>query len=85
MHIPDGMLSLTHCAVYWLISIPTPWGVSIHFFGVPLVVILLGPLTAVIVAFCCLSIQYLLLGMGGITTLGANTFAIGICLGISVL
>ncbi len=54
------------------ISIPSPFGVPIHLFLIPLVVILLGPLSGVAVALLCFLVQFLFLGMGGITSLGAN-------------
>jgi len=65
------------------ISIPSPFGVSMHFFLIPLVVIILGPLSGIAVAFLCLIVQFLLLGMGGATVLGANTLTIGIALSLS--
>jgi len=65
------------------LSIPSPLGVPIHFFIIPLVAIILGPLSASVVAFLTLIIQYFFLGMGGITTLGANTFTIGVVLSFS--
>ncbi|BDZ70883.1 hypothetical protein GCM10025861_14000 [Methanobacterium petrolearium] len=46
------------------ISIPSPFGVPIHLFVIPLVVILLGPFTGVTVEFLCLIVQFLFLGMG---------------------
>lgn len=64
------------------LSIPSPLGVPIHFFLIPLVAILMGPLSGVIVAFLCLVIQFFLMGMGGITTLGANTLAIGVAISV---
>jgi cobalt/nickel transport system permease protein len=48
------------------ISIPSPFGVPIHLFIIPLVVILLGPLSGVAVAFLCFIAQFLFLGMGGV-------------------
>lgn len=48
------------------ISIPTPFGVSIHFFIIPLVVIILGPLSGTIIEFITLLIQYFIFGMGGL-------------------
>lgn len=63
------------------ISIPSPFGVPIHFFLIPLVVILLGPLNGIAVSFLSLVVQ-LFLGMGGLTTLGANVCAMGIALSI---
>ena len=65
------------------LSIPSPFGVPIHFFIIPLAAILLGPLTAVTVAFLCFTVQFLFLGMGGITTLGVNTVTMGIVMSFS--
>ncbi|WP_424356434.1 energy-coupling factor ABC transporter permease [Methanobacterium sp. MBAC-LM] len=65
------------------LSIPSPFGVPMHFFLIPLVVILLGPLSGVAVEFLCLIVQFFFLGMGGITSLGANTMTMGIVLSFS--
>jgi len=65
------------------ISIPSPFGVPIHLFIIPLVVILLGPLSGVTVAFLCFIVQYFLLGMGGFTSLGANVVTMGIVMSFS--
>lgn len=65
------------------LSIPSPFGVPVHLFIIPLVAILLGPLSGVAVAFLCLVVQFFLLGFGGITTLGANTLSIGVALSFS--
>jgi len=65
------------------LSIPSPFGVPIHFFIIPLAAILLGPLTAVTVAFLCFTVQFLFLGMGGITTIGVNTVTMGIVMSFS--
>jgi cobalt/nickel transport system permease protein len=65
------------------LSIPSPFGVPMHFFLIPLVVILLGPLSGVAVEFLCLIVQFFFLGMGGITSLGANTVTMGIVLSFS--
>lgn len=62
------------------LSIPSPLGVPIHFFLIPLVAILLGPLTSNIVSFISLLVQALLLNMGGITILGANFIVMGLIL-----
>lgn len=65
------------------ISVPSPFGgVPLHFFIIPLVAILLGPLNGSIVSFLTLSFQGLLLGMGGITVLGANFIVMGLILSI---
>ena len=65
------------------LSIPSPFGVPMHFFLIPLVVILLGPLSGVAVEFLCLIVQFFFLGMGGVTSLGANTVTMGIVLSFS--
>lgn len=62
------------------LSIPSPLGVPIHFFLIPLVTILLGPLTSNIVSFISLLAQSILLNMGGITILGANFIVMGLIL-----
>ncbi|RAP48950.1 MAG: cobalamin biosynthesis protein CobM [Methanosphaera sp. rholeuAM74] len=66
------------------LSIPSPLGVPIHFFVIPLVVILLGPFTASIVSFVSLIIQALSLNMGGITSLGANFLVMGFIIAVTV-
>ena len=60
------------------LSIPSPLGVPIHFFLIPLVAILLGPLSSNIVSFLSLLAQALLLNMGGITILGGNFIVMGL-------
>ena len=65
------------------ISIPSPFGVPIHLFIIPLVVILLGPLSGSMIAFLCFIVQYFILGMGGITSLGANVVTMGIVMSFS--
>ena len=60
------------------LSIPSPLGVPIHFFLIPLVAILLGPLSSNIVSFLSLLMQALLLNMGGITILGGNFIVMGL-------
>lgn len=62
------------------LSIPSPLGVPIHFFLIPLVAILLGPLSSNIVSFLSLLMQALLLNMGGITILGGNFIVMGLIL-----
>jgi len=74
--IKTAIFSATTIVVSSL-SIPSPFGVPLHFFIIPLVAILLGPLNGFAVAFLCLVVQFFILGFGGITTLGANTVAIG--------
>lgn len=65
------------------LSIPSPFGIPIHFFVIPLAAILLGPLSGVAVAFICFLVQFLFLGMGGITSLGVNTVTMGVVMSFS--
>ena len=65
------------------VSVPSPLGVPIHFFLIPMVAILLGPLSSTIVSFVTLIMQALILNMGGITSLGANFIVMGFILSIA--
>lgn len=62
------------------LSIPSPLGVPIHFFLIPLIAIMLGPNSSNIVSFLSLIMQSLMLNMGGITILGANFLVMGFIL-----
>lgn len=64
------------------VSVPSPLGVPIHFFLIPLIAILLGPLSSTIVSFITLMMQVLILNMGGVTSLGANFIVMGFILSI---
>lgn len=64
------------------ISIPSPFGIPMHFFLIPLVVIILGPLNGTLVCFLALLTQAIFLGMGGVTTLGANVLVMGVSLSL---
>lgn len=70
-------------AVTTAVSIPSPFGIPMHFFLIPLVVIILGPLSGTLVCFLALLSQAIFLGMGGITTLGANVLVIGVFLSLA--
>ena len=65
------------------ISVPSPLGVPMHFFLIPMIAIILGPLSSTIVSFVTLLMQALILNMGGITTLGANFLVMGFILSIA--
>lgn len=65
------------------LSIPSPLGVPIHFFIIPLIAMLLGPFSSTIVSFVTLIMQALTLNMGGITSLGANFIVIGFILSVA--
>ena len=64
------------------LSIPSPFGVPIHFFLIPLIAMILGPFSSTIVSFIALLMQEFTLNMGGITSLGANFIVIGFILPI---
>ncbi|WP_407394002.1 energy-coupling factor ABC transporter permease [Methanobrevibacter sp.] len=66
------------------ITIPSPMGIPMHFFIIPLVVLILGPYNAILVSFLSLLIQAFALGMGGVTTLGINLLDMGIILSLVV-
>lgn len=76
-----GMVSIAFFSVFFIVvtslSVPSPMGVPIHFFLIPLVAIMLGPLRGYMVAFFGLLVQFFLLNMG-IVCFGANFLVIGV-------
>ena len=60
------------------LKIPSVSGCSSHMTGLGFAAILFGPSTASILALIVLLFQALLLAHGGLTTLGANVFSMGI-------
>jgi cobalt/nickel transport system permease protein len=74
------MLSLMGAAVFiisvWHIPVPVT-GSSSHPIGTPMSAILVGPLPTVVISSIALFFQ-MFLAHGGLTTLGANTFSMGI-------
>ncbi len=65
--------------VFSCFPIPVPIaGTCSHPAGTGLSAILLGPFASVVVAFISLLLQALFLAHGGLTTLGGNTFSMGI-------
>lgn len=66
------------------VTIPSPMGIPMHFFIIPLAVFILGPFNASLVSFLALLVQALVLGEGGITVLGANVLNMGIILSLVV-
>lgn len=64
------------------LSIPSPLGIPIHFFVIPIVVILLGVISATLVSCISLIGQALLLNMGGVTSFGANFLVMGFVLAL---
>jgi cobalt/nickel transport system permease protein len=65
--------------VFSVFPIPVPVaGSTAHPAGTGLSAIFLGPFASVVVAFISLLLQALFLAHGGLTTLGANTFSMGV-------
>ncbi len=59
------------------LSFPSPMGIPIHFFVIPLAVIMIGLISGTFVSFISLLAQTLFLGMGGILSFGANFIVMG--------
>lgn len=65
------------------VTVPSPFGIPMHFFLLPLVVIILGPFSGTIVSFLAFLVQSFI-GLGGLTVIGPNVFIMGTVLGLSV-
>jgi cobalt/nickel transport system permease protein len=61
------------------IMIPVPGGTSTHLVGAVLLALLRGPLVAFVCESLVLLVQALFFGAGGITVLGVNALAMGLC------
>ncbi len=61
-----------------LFPIPLPYGTSSHAVGTPLAAIVLGPWMATLLSVVVLFLQAVLFAHGGLTTLGANVFSMGV-------
>lgn len=72
--IPLLALSAAFAFVIMMFNIPIPGGSTGHMVGGVVAASMLGPWAAVIALSLALTIQALLFGDGGITTLGANCF-----------
>src|SRR3989344_2286261 len=72
--IPLLALSAAFTFVIMMFNIPIPGGTTGHMVGGVVVASVLGPWATVISLSLALTIQALLFGDGGITTLGANCF-----------
>ncbi len=60
------------------LKIPSVFGSCSHMTGTSLAAILFGPASAAVLGLVVLVFQALLLAHGGLTTLGANTFSMGV-------
>jgi cobalt/nickel transport system permease protein len=61
-----------------LFSFPIPGGTSTHLNGVFMMMVILGPATGLLLALVALFLQALMFQHGGLLTLGANFFNLGI-------
>jgi len=65
--------------VFSCLPVPIPGvGATAHPAGTGLSAIFIGPFPSIVVAFISLLLQGLFLAHGGVTTLGANTFSMGV-------
>ena len=64
--------------IVMMFNVPLPGGTTGHALGVTVAAIVLGPAGAILAVSIALTIQALLFGDGGITTLGANCFNMAI-------
>lgn len=71
------------CFILSAIQVPSPLGIPIHFFMVPIITLIIGPVLALMAVFISLLGQALMLGMGGITSLGANFLVMGVVITIT--
>lgn len=79
-------LAMTGVAVFVIsaMHLPVPvTGSCSHPCGTPLAAIIVGPLATAVISAIVLFFQAIFMGHGGITTIGANTFSMGIVGGIS--
>jgi len=68
------------------VLVPLPGGTSAHLLGVSLLALCFGPLTAFLAYSAVLAVQAVMLGAGGITTLGLNALCLGLVgAGLTVL
>jgi len=76
--IPRMGLMAAYIFTAQLITFPVPGGTSGHILGAALAAILLGPCAGILVMAVVLTAQCLLFHDGGLSTLGANIFNMGI-------
>lgn len=75
------LLGLIGAAVFFISLLPIPvpiTGTSSHPAGTPMAAILVGPFAGSILAVVALLLQALFFAHGGLTTLGANVFSMGV-------
>ncbi len=72
--LPLLSLGAAFAFVIMMFNVPLPGGTSGHMAGAVVVAIVLGPWASVVALTVVITLQALLFGDGGITTLGANAF-----------
>jgi len=75
------MLGLLSAAVFFISLLPVPvpiTGTSSHPVGTPAAAILVGPFASMVLAVAALLLQALFFAHGGLSTLGANVFSMGV-------
>lgn len=72
-----GVLTATSF-VLMMLAVPMPGGTTAHASGVPLLAVCFGPWTAFLAVSLVLVMQAVVLGVGGVTTLGINALAMGL-------
>ncbi len=80
------LLAMVGVAVFVISAMHLPvlvTGSCSHPCGTPLAAIIVGPFATIVISTIVLFFQAIFLGHGGITTIGANTFSMGIVGGIS--
>lgn len=76
--VPVMGITAAFIFVAQMLNFPIAGGTSGHFMGGVLAAVLLGPLTGVLIMSTVLIIQCLIFQDGGLTTLGANIFNMGV-------
>ena len=71
------------CFILSAVQVPSPLGIPIHFFLIPVITLIIGPVKTLMVSFISLLAQALILSMGGITSLGANFIVMGFIITIT--
>ena len=75
------LLGLVSAAVFFISLLPIPvplTGTSSHPVGSPMAAILVGPMASLVISVVALLLQALLFAHGGLSTLGANAFSMGV-------
>ncbi|MFA5881480.1 MAG: energy-coupling factor ABC transporter permease [Eubacteriales bacterium] len=75
------LLGLVSAAVFFISLLPIPvplTGTSSHPAGTPMAAILLGPFVSMVLSVVALLLQAIFFAHGGLSTLGANVFSMGV-------